>query len=604
MSLQNLLRVCARRRGRLALLSTALLPLTVAVLAGGARASSGEVLADTFPASVSQAGLFADAGTGERPSISADGRYIAFVSAAANLGEHGPTGVSEAYVKDLQTGEVALVSRANGIDGEPANEPGEGSGVERVLISGDGRYAIFTSDASNLVAGLPATGEPVLHLYRRDLQTGETVLVDRVSGAEGAIPSEGSPRVEGVSDEGRYVLFRDEVEGLEAPAGAHEPGLRTLYVRDLQTGTTTAVSRASGPEGELADEDSRVGSISPDGQYVAFESSATNLVPGMEANSVSQIYLRDLQTDTTRLASEAAPSEAMPGGEPGNGSSEEPIVVGEGGCEVAYTSSATNLYLLDGSPIATPQVYLTDLCPTPIDTTLVSRADGADGIPAGEGNAVVPFPLGASADGRYILFSAFSELTGEASPSARVHLYVREVLAGRTMLIDRASGADGELADASAEDGAIAANGCRVAFSSSAEDLAEPTPPASELETYVRQLSLCQVPAEEEHHQEAGKTVQAGEQSHTSGQSVTATPVQRTVQCVVPVMRALRLQVVERKLSAAHCRLGHVVHHYSKIPNGGLVEQSLHQGTIRPAGTKVDVWLSKGAPHRRRARSR
>jgi beta-lactam-binding protein with PASTA domain len=71
------------------------------------------------------------------------------------------------------------------------------------------------------------------------------------------------------------------------------------------------------------------------------------------------------------------------------------------------------------------------------------------------------------------------------------------------------------------------------------------------------------------------------------------------VVCVVPVMRTLSLKAVERKLSAAHCRLGHVTHHYDAIPKGGLVEQSLHQGTIRPAGTEVDVWLSKGRRRRR-----
>ena len=128
------------------------------------------------------------ASSGGAPSISADGRYVAFISDAQNLGEHGPAGVQEAYVKDLHTGEVKLVSRANGLDGEPANELGEGIGVEDAAISGDGRYVIFTSAASNLVGGLPpaAPEEHPLHVYRRDLQTGETTLVDRVTGAQGA----------------------------------------------------------------------------------------------------------------------------------------------------------------------------------------------------------------------------------------------------------------------------------------------------------------------------------------------------------------------------------------------------------------------------------
>jgi hypothetical protein len=569
-----------------------------------ASAAGDETVGDTFPVSVTQAGLFAEGGTGETVSISGNGRYAAFSSSAQNLGEHGPTGVSEAYVKDLETGEVKLVSRADGVGGEPANEPEGGTPIEDVMISGDGRYVIFSSGASNLVTGLPASEDPEedpRHVYRRDLQTGETTLVDRVTGLEGAILDERTPQAEAISEEGRYVLFRDQVEDLESPAGEHEPGPWTVYVRDMQTGTTTAVSRASGPEGELADESSRAFSLSADGRYVAFRSAATNLVPGMEANSVEQIYLRDLQTDTTTLISKTAPTEAAPAGEPGDESSEAPILVGDEGCEVAYDSAATNLYLYDGSPPSTPQVYLTDICATPLRTTLVSRADGEGGAPAGEGNAVTPTPVGASADGRYILFSAFSELNGEVSENAAEHLYVRDLETGQTTLVDRANGAGGAPAYGDPEGSSISANGCRVAFVTDSPNLTEPAPPVNDrLETYVRQLAPCTPAIQEERHE----ATDTGEQ-HAA--TAPATPPPASVQppgpapvvCVVPVMRTLSLKAVERKLSAAHCRLGHVTHHYDAIPKGGLVEQSLHQGTIRPAGTEVDVWLSKGRRRRR-----
>ncbi len=96
-----------------------------------------------------------------------------------------PSARSRRYAKDLHTGEVELVSRANGTTGEPAGEPG----VENVKISGNGRYVIFTSKTTNLLAGLPAEEPEEQHVYRRDLQTGETTLVDRVSGTHGAILS-------------------------------------------------------------------------------------------------------------------------------------------------------------------------------------------------------------------------------------------------------------------------------------------------------------------------------------------------------------------------------------------------------------------------------
>jgi hypothetical protein len=476
-----------------------------------ARATAApETIDSTFPASVSGAGEYADQSTAETPSISANGRYVAFASAAGNLGEHGPTGVQEAYVKDLETGEVKLVSRANGPDGEPADEPGEGTGVEDVTISGDGLYVIFTSAASNLVSGLPPAAEPSehpLHVYRRDLQTGETTLVDRVTGVEGAILDERGARAEAISEDGRYVLFRDGVEDLEDPLGSHEPGTRTVYVRDMQTGTTTAVSRADGATGELANESSRGSAISADGRYVAFESSATNLVEGMGSNTASQVYLRDLQNDITTLAS------ATPAGEPGNSSSEEPILAGEPGCEVAFSSQATNLFLYQEAPVLTPEVYLADLCSTPSSIALVSRADGLEGAPAGEGNSVIPIPRGASTDGAYVLFGALSELTGEGA-GTRSHLYVRDLAIGHTTLIDRESGASGEPAKGNPEGAVMSENGCRVAFTAEAGNLGEP----SHRETYVRQLASCQ-PPEEQDHQRSGETGGGQEPPTTGGDS-------------------------------------------------------------------------------------
>jgi Tol biopolymer transport system component len=492
MSHQNLLRVWAPTLRRSLTLSLALMTLAGA----SARGASPEAIDDTFPASVNVGGVFANSGTEETqedPSISSDGRYVAFRSAASNLGEHGAAGVYEAYVKDLQSGEVKLVSRANGASGEAANEPGEATGVEDVIISGDGRYVIFTSDASNLVSGLPPGEEPEehpRHVYRRDLQTGETLLVDRASGPQGEILDERAPNGEAISADGRYVVFRDHVEDLEDPSSGHELGLSTVYVRDMQSPSTVAVSRASGSNGELANARSLASSISANGRYVAFESSATDLVAGMQANTVSQVYLRDLQSDTTTLLSRTPPTQGAPAGEPGNEASSTPVLLGEDGCEVAFTSAASNLYLYAGRPLESPEVYLTDLCATPASTALVSRASGLDGAPAAEGNAAIPTPLGASADGRYVLFSALPTLTGESS-NTRSHLYVRDLFTEITTLIDRASTAEGTPANGDPEGGAISANGCRVVFETQASNLVEPPLQITRKETYIRQLSPC-----------------------------------------------------------------------------------------------------------------
>jgi hypothetical protein len=153
---------------------------------------------------------------------------------------------------------------------------------------------------------------------------------------------------------------------------------------------------------------------------------------------------------------------------------------------VAFSSAATNLYVYEGSPVLTPEVYLVDLCANPASVTLVSRANGQDGAPAGEGNSVVPIPRGASSDGRYVLFSALSELTGEAA-NEQSHLYLRDLSTGQTTLVDRQSGSLGEPAKGDPTGAALSANGCRVAFATDASNFAEP----AFLETYVHNLAPC-----------------------------------------------------------------------------------------------------------------
>jgi hypothetical protein len=516
--------VCASVRSRNVVLAITLPVLLTALFAASVRAASDETTYDTFPVSLTPAGELADAGTGESVSISDDGRYVAFRSSATNLGENAPAGLNEAYVKDLDTGALALVSRADGPTGEPASE----HGIEDLSISGDGRYVIFASRATNLVAGLPAEESPALHVYRRDLRTGTTALVDRVNGVAGAIVTS-EAFAEAISNDGRYVVFSANVEDLEDPAGAHgATGGYTLYVRDTQTGTTTAVGRASGARGAIADEPSIASTISPDGRYVAFESAARNLVPGRGANSVSQIYLRDLQTDTTILVSKAAPTEAAPTGEPADGSSEIATLVGTDGCKVAFESEASNLYSFEESPLITPEVYVADLCSTPASVTLVSRADGESGAPAGMGGAQIPMPAGASADGRYILFSATARLTGETKPETSRRLYLRDLETGHTAVVDRAGGVDGALAQANPDGSAISANGCRVVFATQATNLSALEAPGDPTEIYARQLGSCLPPVEAEHHEGTVETGTGGngggEPLRTSGPTTTIAP--------------------------------------------------------------------------------
>ncbi len=354
--------------------------------------------------------------------------------------------------------------------GAAAGEPG----ISGLRLSGDGRYVIFTSAATNLGTALPGESLGEQHVYRRDLQSGETALVDRVSGAAGAILSRGSEAAS-ISGDGRYVAFTEKAENLEDPSGDHAETANAVgYVRDMQTGTTVAVSRAGGATGAVGDEPAEGLSISGDGRYVVFSSRAANLVPGVDDGIWEQVYLRDLQAATTTLISQNALGEA------GDRGSSLPVISGPGACKVQFASIAFNLLQPSSLDVSGEQVYVADRCQSPATMTLVSR---------NASEPIAPFAYsvsGTTEDGRKAIF------VGEFVGSACCHLYLRDLEAGSTTQLDRASGA-GAVANAEVQETAISANGCRAVFASRATNLFGGGPPQGEepTEVYVRQLKPC-----------------------------------------------------------------------------------------------------------------
>lgn len=230
------------------------------------------------------------------PSISSDGRYVAFESRASNLIASDTNGNGDIFVRDRQAGTTQLVSVGpGGIQGN--NYSADPS------ISGTGRYVAFESQAFNLVAG----GTTKYHVFVRDRQAGTTQLVSRgTGGAEGNNTSLNPA----ISANGRYVAFESVATNLVAG----DTNLRSdIFLRDLQTGTTSRIS--VGPGGVQANEGSFHPAFSPDNRYVAFDSAASNLVTG-DTNARIDVFVRDLQTGTTRLASRGIGNVPASGSEP------------------------------------------------------------------------------------------------------------------------------------------------------------------------------------------------------------------------------------------------------------------------------------------------
>ncbi len=468
-------RLCAQVGLRAAALGTAVLLLLGAGAAVAAAAP--ETPGTTFAASISAAGeLAAGAGVAEYTpvGISADGRYVAFQSASRNLGEAGPAGAVEGFVKDLDSGEVRLVSRADGLVGEPAGAPG----ITTLALSADGRHVLFTSAAANLGTALPGEEAGETHVYERDLETGATTLVDRVGGAGGQILARGAEG-EAISADGSIVAFTDHVANLEDPAGDHTATATAVgYVRDLGSGATTAVSRASGPAGELANEDAAQLSLSEDGRFVSFESRASNLVAGV-SEGWEQVYLRDLDASTTTLLSANALGAA------GEGNSATATISGADGCFVEFSSTAGNLLLPATTAVNGEAAYLADRCAEPAAISLLSVS--TDGSLAALGQASFGGP-GTRADGGAAVFVA------QFGAFGCCHLYLRDLGAGTTTQLDRASGEAGASANGELEYFAMSTNGCRAVFESRATNLVAavaPDPGEEPTEVYVRQLAPC-----------------------------------------------------------------------------------------------------------------
>ena len=228
-------------------------------------------------------------GYGFQPSISADGRFVAFTSQATNLHPSDVSGDFDVFVRDMQTGTTHLASREPG--GASANQD-----AEEPSISADGRFVAFSSKATNL----PGTSELASDVYVHDLQTKTIQLVSRATGVAGEA-GDLSSWYPSISADGSRVAFHSSATNLDPDS---TDGPFDVFVRDLQAQTTTLVSRASGAAGPEDNGGAMRAVISGDGSTVAFESYATNLDPA-DLSSDSSVFVRDLETDTTTLASRA-----------------------------------------------------------------------------------------------------------------------------------------------------------------------------------------------------------------------------------------------------------------------------------------------------------
>ncbi len=388
--------------------------------------------------SLDSAGLQGDADS-SFATVSADGRYVVFVSAATNLVPDDTNGVADVFVHDRDTGATTRVSVAS--DGTQGNDRSGAIGAGSPAISADGRYVAFDSDASNLVGG-DSNGSPDVFVH--DRQTGETT---RVSVSTGGTEGNSGSYSPSISADGRYVAFDSDASNLLAGDGN---GSADVFVRDRVTSETSRVSVSSaGAEG---DGDSYWAAISADGRYVAFESIATDLVLG-DTNGVRDIFRHDLQSPEATIRVSVADD-----GSQANDASFSASISADGRY-VAFDSDASNLVSGDSNFIA--DVFVRDC-----DGSTTERASVSTGGGQGDdGSAYAAL----SSDARYVAFESYaSTLVADDTNEVR-DVFVRDRQAGETKRVSTAS--DGTQANDGSLEASISADGSYIAFHSGASNL-------------------------------------------------------------------------------------------------------------------------------------
>jgi len=469
--------------------ATYLFQITNPVL-GGDLVFSLDRRAATTPVSVLPNGAFAGAAYDYGyPRVSANARYVAFVSDSTELDPRcavrpngdRPCGLRQVYVRDLRTGQTELASLTD--RGTVPNDYSEAADM-----SADGRYVTFQTRADNVGPG-PDRDDLIFNDREFDVFLRDRLLqrTERITVAKDGSELNGGGG--SISADGRFIAFWGDFEHrITAQRGG--AGVQDIYVKDRATGEVSRVSDPIG--GGRSNHDSINPRISPDGYYVAFWTRATNMsgrpnLLDMAQNVAgiyrSRIYVYDRHQK--RLTYECVAEDGTPANDICTGES-----ISSNGRYSLFWSCATNL--LPNAPRASDpdrvaiNLYLRDRSTGRLE--LINVADDATPIPDQwdrqiEGvrarRLVQPY---ISPDGSFVVFDAEAPLTA-GDGNRVVDAYVRDRIHGRTILM---SGATAGAANGESVMPAISADGSLVAFLSMADNLT-PADTNKTWDVYVRQ---------------------------------------------------------------------------------------------------------------------
>lgn len=317
---------------------------------------------------------------------SINGRYIAFLSSDSSLVSGDVNNRKDAFLHDTITGSTSLLSVST--TGTQGND-----NTNQVSLSGNGRYALLSSYASNLASGGSSVSPNV---YLRDIKLGTTVLVSNNATATA------------ISEDGRFVYY---VAGSD----------HSLQMKDITTNTTTRIDVDSGGAGSKGVGNNEI-SASCDGRFVVFESTASDLVSG-DTNGKEDVFLTD--TLLGHVIKDLTIN--------GDGASYVPYISCDGNY-IYYSSDATNLVASDTN--SATDIFQYDVAN---DTTRLVTLDSSGnqyGTTSSLSGGVSRTWGGniASMDGRYVVFSVdkVTSIPGSGQVATGSQVFLRDTIANTT----------------------------------------------------------------------------------------------------------------------------------------------------------------------------
>lgn len=324
------------------------------------------------------------------PSVSDDGRYVAFVSFDPNLAPGEANGKEDVFVRDLVLGVTERVA------------PGATEACRFPSISGDGRYVAFVTKSQNLVS-TSLSGEEQVLLF--DRQTGTVELISRATTGAGGDQGAGLPAV---SRDGRYVSFQSYSNDI-VPGDSNFTA--DIYLRDRLLGVTELIS--VGNAGQQTAEHCYGSALTPDARYVIFETRADNIEPA--PNGYRDVFRRDRLLGITEKVSFSSTGGAT------DGRSEGPLDISDDGRFISFQSEADNLVPGQAQdPYPVRAVFLRDM---QLGVTELVSVDPLSPTAAELGDA---FDAALSGDGRLVSFA--SGVTGA--------VYLRDRVTKTTLRVD------------------------------------------------------------------------------------------------------------------------------------------------------------------------